>query len=54
MEGGGQTLVTVGGGNSGVGAIVGGDNSGGGCPQPLRTDLHNISRSPKQFELKQS
>ena len=51
------------GGNTGLGAparwgleaIVGvGGSTGGGVSQPLRTALHTISMSPKQFELKQS
>ena len=56
-------LGADGGGNSRVGgnsAVGGGGNSGGcqqlggGGLQPLRTALHTISMSPKQFELKQS
>ena len=40
-------------GGGGSGPTVGGINKGGAL-QPLRTTLHTISMSPKQFELKQS
>ena len=36
------------------GNSAGGSRVGAGRLQPLRTTLHNISISPKQFELKQS